>query len=343
MYLIIHVHTYPNIFCEMRFSMINYPDNYFDAETRDGFYIEEKMKRAWAAQIEVLDEIRRVCRKLEIPFFADWGTLLGAVRHKGFIPWDDDLDIGMLRNDYTRFLNEAPAILDNYFELKSLYNDPTHDNVKCRVISGRHMNFDKDYLNRFHGCPYVVGIDIFPIDYIPKDKEKCDNQLHMIELVLSAASSIPQNPPYNDEVINLLSSIEHSFNVSFNKNNRPFHELKKLVDILCAACPPDESKEVCSMIDLAGGWDYHIPVEMYGRTIEMPFEATTIPVPVGYDTILRTKYGADYMTPINRSSSHDYPFYKKQEAALKEVIENEFHTTLSDSDFNQLLAMKLKQ
>lgn len=49
------------------------------------------------------------------------------------------------------------------------------------------------------------------------------------------------------------------------------------------------------------------------------------------------------MTPINRSSSHDYPFYKKQEAALKEVIENEFHTTLSDSDFNQLLAMKLKQ
>lgn len=323
--------------------MIKYPDNYFQAETRNGFYIEEKMKRAWAAQIEVLDEIRRVCEILNIPFFADWGTLLGAVRHKGFIPWDDDLDIGMLRNDYSRFLNEAPPLFDKYFELKSLYNDPTHDNVKCRVISGRHMNFDKDYLNRFHNCPYVVGIDIFPIDYIPRDKDACNNQLHMIELVLSAASSIPENPPYDSSVIELLDSIENTFNIKFDRNNRPFHELKKLADILCAACPPDEADEVCSMIDLAGGWNYHIPVEMYSRTINMPFETTTIPVPVGYDKLLRTKYGDDYMTPIQRSSSHDYPFYRKQEQALKEVIENEFHTQLSDQDFNQLLSMKLNQ
>ena len=74
----------------------------------------------------------------------------------------------------------------------------------------------------------------------------------------------------------------------------------------------------------------------------MPFETFQIPVPQGYDKILTSMYG-EYLKPIFNGAAHDYPFYKKQEAALKEVIENEFHTTLSDSDFNQLLAMKLKQ
>ena len=80
-----------------------FPDSFFEDEVRDGFYVPALMKRSWAAQIEVLEAVARICKKHHIRWFADRGTLLGAVRHKGFIPWDDDLDICMLRDDYIRF------------------------------------------------------------------------------------------------------------------------------------------------------------------------------------------------------------------------------------------------
>lgn len=242
-----------------------------------------------------------------------------------------------------RFLELAPPLLSEYFELKSLYNDPGHDNVKARIITGRHMNFSKDYLKRFHGCPYVIGIDIFPIDYINKDIEALNEQLRLINLILSAASSIPECPPYSDDVLNVIHQLESMFNVSFDYNNRLVHELKKLLDMLSAICPPQNSNEVCSMIDLACGWDYHALLEWYSDTIDMPFENTTIPVPAGYDGILKIKYGDNYMTPVQCSSSHDYPFYKKQENSLRETIEYEYNTQLSDSEFNQLINDKIAE
>ena len=81
------------------------PADFFMPEVREGFYVSPVMKRFWAGQIAVLSEIDKICQKNDITWFADCGTLLGAVRHGGYIPWDDDLDIMMLRHDYERFIS----------------------------------------------------------------------------------------------------------------------------------------------------------------------------------------------------------------------------------------------
>ena len=103
---------------------LNFPNGWFDAEERDGFLISEEMKRAWAAQLETLKVISDICDQYGFHYFAYWGTLLGAVRHQGFVPWDDDMDIGMLRQDLTRFLSIAKEVLPEGYYIRSWQNDP---------------------------------------------------------------------------------------------------------------------------------------------------------------------------------------------------------------------------
>ena len=106
--------------------MVYFPDNYFEKEIRNGFEVSSMMKRAWAGQIEVLSVIREICERHNILWFADYGTLLGAVRHKGFIPWDDDLDIEMLYRDYKRLMEVLPFELPSNLVLQTMHTDSNY-------------------------------------------------------------------------------------------------------------------------------------------------------------------------------------------------------------------------
>lgn len=316
-------------------------ETFFEGEEREGFYIDFRMKRYWASQIEVLEEIKRVCNKHKIKYFADWGTLLGAVRHKGFIPWDDDIDIGMLRDEWNRFMEIAPNELDHWFELKNIYNDPEQDQCVARVINNRHMCFDEDFLERFHMCPFSTGIDIFPIDYLPRDDKKAEKLIHLVRTLMVTSATLSAEPPYNQDDRDVVESWENILGVKVNWNHRLFHEIKKLVDMAMQQCKPEDADEVCSMMRCQSGQDYHVPKEYYDEWIEMPFEYTTVPVPKDYDYILKLKYGQNYMIPRNVGGGHDYPNYKEQELALKDVMEEAFHTKMSYADIQQLIDMKV--
>ena len=103
--------------------MIKIDDSYLEDEIRDGFYIPSMTKRTWAMELTVLDLIDSICSKHNITYFADWGTYLGAIRHKGFVPWDDDLDICMHRNELNKFLAVAKEELPEGYSVMSFHNN----------------------------------------------------------------------------------------------------------------------------------------------------------------------------------------------------------------------------
>ena len=86
--------------------MLREKPEFYKEEIRCGYTVDEKTKRVWAVQLEMLDEVERICKANGLKYFADSGTLIGAIRHEGYIPWDDDIDLVMLREDYDKFVQK---------------------------------------------------------------------------------------------------------------------------------------------------------------------------------------------------------------------------------------------
>ena len=135
---------------------------FFKEEKRNGFVITTMMKHAWAAELKVMSMIDDICRKYDITYFADWGTLLGTVRHKGFIPWDDDIDICMKRADFNKF---AKVMEDEYddLELHSVFHDSDWGMHAAHVSTKHIILEERDKIKEWYGFPFQVGIDIFII------------------------------------------------------------------------------------------------------------------------------------------------------------------------------------
>ena len=160
---------------------MTFNNTYFEDEVRDGFFVPSEIKRAWVAELEVLSEIDKICKKHNIQYFADRGVLLATVRHEGFIPWDDDLDIVMKREDYCRFMEIAQTELPEGF---SAYNFRNHDNLWLflgRVVGKRRICFEEGHLERFHQFPYIAGVDIFVLDFDMPSHRFTPDQLNCIK------------------------------------------------------------------------------------------------------------------------------------------------------------------
>ncbi|MGN0161809.1 MAG: phosphorylcholine transferase LicD [Lachnospiraceae bacterium] len=292
--------------------MINFPENYFQTEIREGFEVSSMMKRAWAAQIEVMQVIREVCERHNIKWFADYGTLLGAVRHKGFIPWDDDIDIGMTRDNLNKFIKYAPAELPAGYKLLCTDFEPEYDSVIVRVVNADMVSADKERMERYHGCPYALGIDIFPLDYLPRNEDERTLLIELANILLGAMDTMELPETTEEEKEAYIAGVEQLLNVKLD-HSRPLRAaLVSMVEKLVSSYGPEDSEEVTGIWRIIWQPNFVFPKEWFTDLVELPFEATTVPCPVEYDKVLRLKMGDNYMTPI-RIESHDYPFYKHQE------------------------------
>lgn len=304
--------------------MLHFPEGYFDEEVRDGFLIHSMMKRYWASQMEVLMEIDRICKKHAITYFAHAGTLIGAVRHKGFIPWDDDMDIAMRRDDYNRFLRLAPQELTGDYRLLDcggVEGTVTGMNYFARMINGTKIRTDKEWLAEFHGCPYVSGVDIFPLDYAPADIEEREVQSSLVTVVNKVAEDLARGEEDIESLDEYMKWIEKMTQYTFHTELPLYVQLFRLVSALCQMYSKEEAGVIGIIPTFGDGGYCGVPVECYDEIMMMPFETIMIPVPVMYDTVLSARFG-DYMTP-KKIFKDGYPMYKAQENILNEVLKKQ--------------------
>ena len=129
----------------------------------------ELLRKVQLTQLEIAKEIRRVCEENDIPYFLTCGTLLGAVRHQGFIPWDDDMDVGMLRENYEKFCRIAPEKLKPEYCWQSWYTDPNYA-LPFGKVRKRGTLYLEAKSHRLAENGFYV--DIFPYDAVSPDAEQ---------------------------------------------------------------------------------------------------------------------------------------------------------------------------
>lgn len=147
--------------------------------------IQDYLSNIHKLQIEMMDEVKRICDKYNINYFLTFGTLLGAVRHKGFIPWDDDVDFGMLRAEYNRFMDVAEKELDPKFRIETIFS--MEDN--CLLFAKLKYKGTKmvDYYNSGLKQNHEIWIDIFPFENATtdlKERKKQEKRIVLLQRVL---------------------------------------------------------------------------------------------------------------------------------------------------------------
>lgn len=231
---------------------LEFSADYFKTEVRDGFEIPAMMKRAWAAQMEVLHVVAGVCKNNGIRYFADGGTLLGAVRHKGMIPWDDDIDICVVREEYNRLIQVLPKALPHGFVVAGMYADSERLQKAAfvphlRVIADETLWNFNDYMRYFHGFPYQrVGIDIFPMDYISRDIGITNVQKQIIRLGIETLrdwNKLEENGML-DEYVNGFQKL---CNVSFDNVNNVKNYMWKIIDKISSISYREEADYITNI------------------------------------------------------------------------------------------------
>lgn len=240
--------------------------------------------------LEIMKDIDRFCRANDIPYTLSSGTLLGAVRHGGFIPWDDDADMFMLRKDFDRFIHSYKSDNNKY---KLVYNFNPKEKLSPSGIAkvGDVTTYSRDSTGRLDfGC----WVDVFPLEYVPEDPKECKKFMHKIMSI--------NNRMYHrrrKDFVSIIKSYWHSFGWWINR-----------LDEVVQNNPYEDSPLVAHAV---GSDNYRtvIPKKWFDELGEIEFEGYKFKAFSDTDAYLTKVYGPDYMTP--KKWAHNVKIYKKNE------------------------------
>ncbi|MCR4617769.1 MAG: LicD family protein [Lachnospiraceae bacterium] len=314
-------------------------------EVRNGFYITTAIKQAWAETLDVLGEIDRICKKYNIKYFADWGTFLGAVRHGGFVPWDDDLDICMLRDDYEKFMQVADSELPKGYVIHDYAHKEDHWLFLSRVVNNEKMCFEEDYLLKHNNFPWLAGVDVFLKDYLYEDEEDEKKRDAKVMELIAVADMITDGKHMGTVINEKLREINKKYflNISLADGKRKAAvELYAQAERIMAEVDPKDTSKVGQIFPwvLKDGLKRAEKKSDYETLIRLPFEDTTIPVPAAYNQVLASRYG-DYLTIRKEWDAHEYPFFEGQREEMEKLSGSSFcRFEFSEEMFERLVVDK---
>lgn len=302
---------------------MEFDSSFFQEEERSGFLVTEKRKKVWATGLRMLEQFDAVCKKYDLKYYVYYGTLLGAVRHQGFIPWDDDIDVVMLREDYDRFRAVAPGEFQEPYFFQDSYTDRLiwpFSKIRDSRTTAIEPKFAK--VEGFH---QGIFMDIFPLDSVADGKNA---QFQVIEEIqrllwdivmdprpvlmdLSAGKEMILDPGF---IVDLVKTdIKYRFQVFEEFMASHFGETERVNYILHEMYPTHyRSAER----------------EWFRETVYLPFEHLQVPAPAEYDKILTQSYG-DYRQPVRGGTEHEdiilepeipYTEYLKKLASYKHPV-----------------------
>lgn len=256
---------------------------------------EENLAKAKKIMVEILEEVDKICIKHGIEYYLSDGTLLGAIRHGGFIPWDDDLDISMLRKDYNRFLEVAEKELDKRYFLQTAktdkYYDIEHVPTKVRHNGSRFIEEDN---KKYHQGVYI---DIFPMDNVPDSNFKFKLQRKISSFIMKSSMRMrvkKEKLPLKNELTHLV----YRFVLFIFKGKR-----RELLNNWLISLGDENSSEIVYGIDTC--WDIVFNKKDVFPLQRIKFEDKYFLAPNNPEALLRKMYG-DYMKlpPVGERTWH---------------------------------------
>jgi lipopolysaccharide cholinephosphotransferase len=280
------------------------PDDFLEEETRSGYKISSEMKKVWAVELDLLSEMLRVCDKYNLKIYADGGTLLGAIRHSGFIPWDDDIDLCMFRDDYNKLCRIANDEFVFPYFFQTEYTDPGttrgHAQLRNSETTGI-LKYDLDKATFNQG----IFIDIFPIDAITDNRRAFKFQLIRAKRFINNARRAARfsRMDYNKNKLHgRFNGVIEKVVIPYVVNNNLELKYYKKFEAEVSKYDDQNTKEVATFAFTLKGSDSRHRSDFDGYEMH-DFEFIQIPVMKGYDHVLTRLYG-DYMTPTKNPSYH---------------------------------------